>query len=63
MVELQEYDTFFRGLQNMGENNCFLNVVIQTLWHLGSFRSQFLLANVCHRHKNNTFFILEKLPE
>jgi hypothetical protein len=28
-----------RGLQNgIGENNCFLNVTIQALWHLGPFR-------------------------
>lgn len=29
------------GLQNRsGENNCFLNVAIQALWHLGPFREQ-----------------------
>lgn len=28
-----------KGLSNhVGENNCFLNVAIQTLWHLGPFR-------------------------
>ncbi len=28
-----------RGLQNMaGENNCFLNVTVQALWHLDTFR-------------------------
>jgi ubiquitin C-terminal hydrolase len=26
------------GLNNQGENNCFLNVTIQALWHLGPFR-------------------------
>eukprot|EP01119_Soliformovum_irregulare_P017419 TRINITY_DN5178_c0_g1_i1.p1 TRINITY_DN5178_c0_g1~~TRINITY_DN5178_c0_g1_i1.p1 ORF type:complete len:459 (+),score=89.91 TRINITY_DN5178_c0_g1_i1:25-1377(+) len=31
-----------KGLQNyMGENNCFLNVVIQSLYHLRSFQSKF----------------------
>jgi hypothetical protein len=29
-----------RGLKNeIGENNCFLNVTIQALWHLGPFRA------------------------
>jgi hypothetical protein len=29
-----------KGLQNqIGENNCFLNVTIQALWHLGPFRT------------------------
>lgn len=26
------------GLENNSENNCFLNVTIQALWHLGPFR-------------------------
>ena len=30
-----------RGLRNLaGENNCFLNVTIQALWHIGPFRHQ-----------------------
>lgn len=29
-----------KGLQNNGENNCFLNVTIQALWHLSPFRIQ-----------------------
>jgi hypothetical protein len=30
-----------KGLSNeVGENNCFLNVAIQTLWHLGPFRCE-----------------------
>ena len=33
------YDTTFKGLDNAkGSNNCFLNVVIQSLWHMASFR-------------------------
>ena len=37
------YDTTFKGLQNdLGKNNCFLNVVIQSLWHLAAFRNTFL---------------------
>lgn len=32
-----------RGLSNeSGENNCFLNVTIQALWHLGPFRIELL---------------------
>jgi hypothetical protein len=31
-----------KGLENqVGENNCFLNCVIQALWHLRSFRDKF----------------------
>ena len=31
--------TMHKGLgNNAGENNCFLNVTIQALWHLGPFR-------------------------
>src|SRR3989338_8130241 len=34
-----------KGLVNrVGENNCFLNVGIQALWHLGPFRDKFLHA-------------------
>jgi hypothetical protein len=29
-----------QGLRNLtGENNCFLNVALQSLWHLNSFRT------------------------
>lgn len=31
-----------KGLvNNFGQNNCFLNVVIQSLWHLAPFREKF----------------------
>ena len=31
-----------RGLANAsGQNNCFLNVVVQSLWHLDAFRAKF----------------------
>eukprot|EP00736_Rhodelphis_marinus_P006431 Rmarinus@m.16478 len=39
-----------KGLRNKpGDNNCFLNVVIQGLWHLQLFKEQFLASD--HRHK------------
>ena len=40
-----EYDRLklVRGLSNeAGRNNCFLNVIIQSLWHLRSFREALL---------------------
>ncbi|TYI90186.1 hypothetical protein E1A91_D03G103500v1 [Gossypium mustelinum] len=40
---LNETDVFGTGLQNeVGEYNCFLNVIIQSLWHLRRFRDEFL---------------------
>lgn len=43
-----------KGLENRpGQNNCFLNVCIQALWHLGAFRSQFLTSKD-HVHKENS---------
>ncbi|EFJ48600.1 hypothetical protein VOLCADRAFT_104654 [Volvox carteri f. nagariensis] len=36
-----------RGLQNLGgQHNCFLNVIIQSLWHLRSFREAVLQLDV-----------------
>ncbi|CAN1266008.1 Inactive ubiquitin carboxyl-terminal hydrolase 54 [Linum perenne] len=36
-------DVFGSGLKNdVGEYNCFLNVIIQSLWHLRRFRSEFM---------------------
>lgn len=38
-----EMDSIGAGLQNeIGEYNCFLNVIIQSLWHLRRFRDEFL---------------------
>ena len=43
-------DTINKGLSNdTGENNCFLNVVIQSLWHLNDFRSKFK-EQATHEH-------------
>lgn len=36
-------DTYGTGLKNeVGEYNCFLNVIIQSLWHLRRFREEFM---------------------
>ncbi|KAH6807637.1 Ubiquitin carboxyl-terminal hydrolase-related protein [Perilla frutescens var. frutescens] len=36
-------ETYGTGLKNeVGEYNCFLNVIIQSLWHLRRFRDEFL---------------------
>ena len=43
-----------RGLQNkIGENNCFLNVVIQSLWHLEEFRKNFKRSTHYHINSSN----------
>lgn len=47
-----EVDMLGKGLQNeVGEYNCFLNVIIQSLWHLRRFREEFLaVASSPHVH-------------
>ncbi|XVE57026.1 hypothetical protein DITRI_Ditri04bG0058500 [Diplodiscus trichospermus] len=49
---LNETDVFGTGLQNeVGEYNCFLNVIIQSLWHLRQFRDEFLRrSTLAHVH-------------
>ena len=48
------YDKENKGLENyLGANNCFLNVVIQSLWHLASFRKLFKIQSL-HKHKEGT---------
>eukprot|EP01114_Cavostelium_apophysatum_P014332 TRINITY_DN3689_c0_g1_i4.p1 TRINITY_DN3689_c0_g1~~TRINITY_DN3689_c0_g1_i4.p1 ORF type:complete len:590 (+),score=108.12 TRINITY_DN3689_c0_g1_i4:1276-3045(+) len=43
-----------KGLENKtGENNCFLNVVIQSLYHLDPFRNLFLSSESNHLHSGN----------
>ncbi|XP_015579618.1 uncharacterized protein LOC8258164 isoform X1 [Ricinus communis] len=45
-------DVVGMGLQNdVGEYNCFLNVIIQSLWHLRRFREEFLRRSTSeHAH-------------
>ncbi|CAI9754612.1 unnamed protein product [Fraxinus pennsylvanica] len=41
----------FPGLKNdLGEYNCFLNVIIQSLWHLRRFRDEILRSSSGHGH-------------
>lgn len=42
--------SFPRGLTNeTGQNNCFLNVVVQSLWHLDAFREPFWAAHTASK--------------
>lgn len=51
-----------KGLRNeLGQNNCFLNVIIQSIWHLSSFRT--LISSASHRHREGTACILCTLQE
>uniref|UniRef100_A0A2P2MPN3 USP domain-containing protein n=2 Tax=Rhizophora mucronata TaxID=61149 RepID=A0A2P2MPN3_RHIMU len=45
-------DMFGTGLKNdVGEYNCFLNVIIQSLWHIKRFRDEFLRRSISeHGH-------------
>uniref|UniRef100_A0A0E0K976 USP domain-containing protein n=1 Tax=Oryza punctata TaxID=4537 RepID=A0A0E0K976_ORYPU len=46
-----EKEVYGTGLKNAaGEYNCFLNVIIQSLWHLKRFRDGFLKTSSLHKH-------------
>ncbi|KAF8087042.1 hypothetical protein N665_0601s0008 [Sinapis alba] len=46
-----EVGIFGTGLQNeVGEYNCFLNVIIQSLWNLGMFRAEFLRTSTLEHY-------------
>ena len=58
---MDEYATACRGLENhVGANNCFLNVVLQSLWHLPSFRDQFK-KDSCHHSASSSFCLFCEL--
>ena len=60
MESTTNYDTNFRGLENkVGKNNCYLNVVIQSLWHLLSFRINFI-SHKNHRHSDKELILRHK---
>ncbi|KAK9669309.1 hypothetical protein RND81_13G122700 [Saponaria officinalis] len=49
--DVNEMELIGPGLQNeVGEYNCFLNVIIQSLWHLRRFREEFLRSASQHAH-------------
>ncbi|XP_021306691.1 uncharacterized protein LOC8059839 isoform X3 [Sorghum bicolor] len=44
-------EVYGTGLKNAaGEYNCFLNVIIQSLWHIRRFRDEFLKTSSLHKH-------------
>ena len=45
---MASYNSDIKGLQNRGENNCFINVAIQTLWNLKDVRKKIL--SISHSH-------------
>ncbi|ONL94023.1 Ubiquitin carboxyl-terminal hydrolase-related protein [Zea mays] len=46
-----ETEVYGTGLKNAaGEYNCFLNVIIQSLWHIRRFRDEFLKTSSLHKH-------------
>lgn len=45
----------------LGENNCFLNVTIQALWHLGPFRVELLKLIKNNQINTKTKYDIEKL--
>ena len=38
----------FRGLKNEGENNCYLNVIIQVFWNFNELKNDFM--SIIHAH-------------
>ncbi|CAG9322515.1 USP54_2 [Blepharisma stoltei] len=43
-----------KGLKNRGENNCFLNVILQSLWNIEVLRNQ-LMSQTRHVHEKSFF--------
>ncbi|KAH6837431.1 Ubiquitin carboxyl-terminal hydrolase-related protein [Perilla frutescens var. hirtella] len=55
VADVNGIDTYGTGLKNeVGEYNCFLNVIIQSLWHLRRFRDEFMRRSLSeHVHVGN----------
>ncbi|XP_028051298.1 uncharacterized protein LOC114255965 isoform X1 [Camellia sinensis] len=48
------------GLRNVGENNCFINVIVQAFWHLRTFRGKFLRRSTpAHAHIKDPCIVCE----
>ncbi|CAL5324339.1 unnamed protein product [Camellia sinensis] len=48
------------GLRNVGENNCFINVIVQSFWHLRTFRGKFLRRSTpAHAHIKDPCIVCE----
>ena len=45
------------GLKNEGENNCYVNVIIQAIWNLYALRED--LISIVHAHKSNNCTLCE----
>ncbi|CAL5369154.1 unnamed protein product [Camellia sinensis] len=64
-AELEEMDVACStdlgpGLRNDGENNCFINVIVQSLWHLRTFRGKFLRRSTpAHVHIKDPCIVCE----
>jgi hypothetical protein len=43
---------YLKKFNEWGKNHCFLNVVIQSLWHLKTFRERLMCLDYGHKHKD-----------
>lgn len=56
-----EFGTVIKGLDNgVGENNCFVNVIVQMFSHLQSFKNFFNMLSYEHPlHSDGTCLVCE----
>lgn len=53
---MERFLTQHKGILNsLGANNCFLNVIIQSFWHLYSFRTSMKEDNHSRNHPAGIF--------
>lgn len=54
-----DFGTNIKGLENeVGENNCFVNVIVQMLSHLQSFKNFFSMLSYDHNHAEETLCLV-----